>query len=218
MTKKKKEKLTWKEKRRQAALKHQRALEAERLRRERAPKENKGWSKGKIFAVVFMFLLIIGIYSTWQYTQSSSSNTQPPSNNNELPSNGELPSLYTLEDAGFSEFRGKVVVVDCFATFCEPCKMEIPYLAEIDDKYGSEVVVVSVGSMSDSAEKLRQFKHDYDMTWRVARDTVGAFDRYDVEYIPTLVILDQNGNVHFRESRVVNATVLSSEIDILLGS
>jgi len=211
MTKKKKEKLTWKEKRRQAALKHQRALEAERLRREKAPKENKGWSKGKIFAATFMFLLIVGIYGTWQYTQSSSSNTHPPSN-------GELPSLYTLNDTEFSEFRGKVVVVDCFATFCEPCKMEIPYLAEIDDKYSSEVVVVSVGSISDSAEELRQFKHDYDMTWRVARDTIGTFDKYSVEYIPTLVILDQNGNVHFRESGVVDAKTLSSEIDALLES
>lgn len=212
MTKKKKKgKLTWKEKRRQAALKHQRALEAERLRRERAPKENKGWSKGKIFAVTFMLLLIVGIYGTWQYTQSSS-------NNGELPSNGELPLLYNLKDAEFSEFRGKVVVVDCFATFCEPCKMEIPYLAEIDDKYGGEVVVVSVGSISDSAEELRQFKHDYDMTWRVARDTVGTFDKYSVEYIPTLVILDQNGDIRFRQSGVVDAKTLSSEIDALLGS
>jgi thiol-disulfide isomerase/thioredoxin len=180
MTKKKKKKESWKEKRRQAAIKHQKALEAERLRREREPKKNKGWSKGKIFGVAFMFLLIIGIYGAWQYTQ-------PTSNEN----NG-LPPLYVLTDSVFSEFRGKVVVVDCFATWCQPCLQEIPHLAQINEKYNSsEVVVISVGSSGDSAIKLRQFKQDHNMTWRVARDTVGVLDKYNVEYIPTLVILSQ---------------------------
>lgn len=67
MTKKKK-KESWKEKRRQAAIKHQKALEAERLRREKEPKKNKGWSQRKTLAVLFMFLIClpIGVYAVWQ--------------------------------------------------------------------------------------------------------------------------------------------------------
>ena len=207
MTKKKKKKESWKEKRRRAAIKRQKALEAERLRREREPKKSKGWSRSKLLGVIFLasLVLVVGVYAAWQ-------NTQPPNKS-------ELPPLYVLTDADFSEFRGKVVLVDCFATFCQPCLQEIPHLAQIHEKYNSsEVVVISVGSSSDSAIKLRQFMQDHNMTWRVARDTVGVFDKYNVQYIPTLAILSQSGTVHFQESNVVDASTLSSEIDALLGS
>jgi peptidylprolyl isomerase len=67
MTKKKK-KESWKEKRRRAAVKRQKALEAERLRREREPKKSKGWSQRKALAVLFVFLIClpIGVYAVWQ--------------------------------------------------------------------------------------------------------------------------------------------------------
>ncbi len=67
MTKKKK-KESWKEKRRQAAIKHQKALEAERLKREREPEKSKGWSRRKALAVLFVFLIClpIGVYAVWQ--------------------------------------------------------------------------------------------------------------------------------------------------------
>lgn len=206
MTKKKKKKESWKEKRRRAVLKQQKTLEAERLKREREPQKSKGWSRSKLLGAVFLALLVlvVGVYAAWQNTQ---------------PSNGSvLPSLYVLTDLDFSEFRGKVVVVDCFATWCEPCKDEIPYLAQINEKYdSSEVVVISVGSSGDSEIALRQFKKDYDMTWIVARDNIGVLDKYDVQYIPTLVILDQNGDVYYKETGVTDASILSEKIDDLLG-
>jgi peptidylprolyl isomerase len=68
MTKKKKKKESWKEKRRQAAIKHQKALEAERLKRERQPKKSKGWSRSKALAIAFLSLtfLLVGVYAVWQ--------------------------------------------------------------------------------------------------------------------------------------------------------
>jgi len=68
MTKEKKRRESWKEKRRRAALKHQKALEAERLRREREPKKRKGWSRRKALGIVFLFLafMVIGVYALWQ--------------------------------------------------------------------------------------------------------------------------------------------------------
>lgn len=67
MTKKKK-KESWKEKRRRAAIRHQKALEAERVRREREPKKSKGRSQRKALAILFVFLIClpIGVYAVWQ--------------------------------------------------------------------------------------------------------------------------------------------------------
>jgi len=205
---KKKKKKSWKERRRLAALKHQRALEAERLKKEREPKKSKGGLRSKVLGISFLALiaLVIGAYATWQSIQPSNETS-------------ELPSLYVLTDAEFSDFRGKVVVVDCFATWCEPCKTEIPHLAEINEKYdSSEAVVVSVGSSSDSETKLRQFKKDYSIDWPVARDTIGVFDKYNVVAIPTLIVLDQNGNTYYKNEGLTDASILSSKIDELLGS
>jgi len=206
MTKKKK-KESWKEKRRKAAIKHQKAAEAERLRREREPKKSKGWSRSKVLGIGFLVLivLVIGVFAALQNTQ--------PSNT------GELPLLYTLTDADFSEFRGMVVVIDCFATWCVPCVDEIPHLTEIDENYdNSEVVVISVGSSGDSEIGLRQFKKDHIMDWPVARDTVGVFDKYGVEAIPTIVILDHVGNIHYKHVGLTEASILSSKINELLGT
>ena len=78
---KKKKKESWKEKRRRAAIKRQKALEAERLRREREPKKSKRWSQRKTLAILFLFLIFlpIGVYAVWQMNgiadkDSSSSN------------------------------------------------------------------------------------------------------------------------------------------------
>jgi len=214
MTKKKK-KESWKEKRRRATIKHQKALEAERLKREREPKKNKGWSRNKSLAVVFFvsLVLVVGVYAAWQ-------NTQPASNNK------QLAPLFTLTDldgntVSLEDLRGKVVVLDFFATFCEPCKVEMAHLAQINENYASsEVVVMSIGHSSDSGSGLRQFREDYNMTWTVVHDTSAekVFDKYNVGPIPTLVIIDEDGYVHYRVEGTTSASTLSREIDKLLSS
>jgi len=204
MTKKKKE--SWKERKQRSAKKYQKALEAERLKTEKAPKKGKGWSRSKVLGIGVLVLtaLVIGVYAAWQSAQPSESS--------------ELPGLHTLTDAEFSRFRGTVVVVDCFATWCEPCKIEFPHLARINEEYNSsEVVVISVGSAGDSDIELREFKRDYNMTWLVARDTVGVFDKYGITAIPTIVILDPSGSVHDRHEGVTDFSTLSAEINEVLG-
>jgi peptidylprolyl isomerase len=68
MTKEKNKGKSWKEKRRQAVLKRQKAAEAERLRREREPKKKKGWSRSKVLGIVFLLLIVLvtGVYAVWQ--------------------------------------------------------------------------------------------------------------------------------------------------------
>lgn len=204
---KKKKKESLKERRRRAALKRERALEAERIRRERTPKKKgKRLPKGKVLGVAFLMMLVLGAYGAWQYSQQSS-------NTNERLLTDIDGNKFSLED-----FRGKVVILDLFATWCQPCLQQIPQLAEIYEKYGhDEVVIISISSPSDNEDLLRQFRDEHQMSWKVARDTAGVFDKYNVVYIPTIVILDQNGAVYYTNEGLTDASTLSSKIDFLLG-
>lgn len=68
MTRKKKKRESLKEKRRRLALKHQKALEADRLRREREPRKSKRWSRKTVLSIAFLFLTFsaIGVYAAWR--------------------------------------------------------------------------------------------------------------------------------------------------------
>ena len=213
MTKKKKKKESWKEKRRRAAAKHQKTLEAERLRREREPKKSKGWSRNKLLGAVFFasVVLVVGVYAAWQ-------NTQP------APNNRQLAPLFTLADLdgntiALENLTGKVVVLDFFATSCGPCVSQMPHLAEINRTYdSSKVEIVSIGHSSDSKADLQQFGDVHEIDWIIASDTDGVFDKYNVGPIPTLVVIDQNGYIHYRHEGVTYASTLSAKIDALLSS
>lgn len=223
MTKKKK-KESWKERRRRAAIKHQKALEAERLKREREPQKSKGWSRNKLLGVVFLasLVLVVGVYAAWQ-------NTQPASNNR------QLAPLFTLTDlngnaVSLENFTGKVVILDFFFPQCQHCDNEVVHLEEIYGKYGREKVeIISISVKENSIEDIREFKTgpnsfsnlEYEISWIIARDTATAnvIDQYGVSGYPTTVVIDQEGYISPNSPFVglTDASTLSQEIDYLLG-
>ena len=223
MTKKKK-KESWKERRRRAAIKHQKALEAERLRREREPKKRKGWSRSKSWGIVFFvsLVLVVGVYAAWQ-------NTQPASNNR------RLAPLFTLTDINGNEvslenFTGKVVILDFFFPQCQYCDEEIVHLEEIYREYSREKVeILSISVKENSIEDIQEFKKgpnsfsnlEYEISWIIARDTETAnvIDQYGVSGYPTTVVIDQEGYISPNSPFVglTDASRLSQEIDYLLG-
>ena len=219
---KKKKKESLKEKRRRAALKHQKALDVERLRREREPKKSKGWSKGKIFGVTFMFLLVIGIYGAWQYTQSS------PSGDSNV--NRQKAPPFTLTDIDGNNVKlenltGKVVILNFFDTQCTYCIPEISELSKIYGQYSSDdVVIISIDVYPpnvDTIDVLNQFRQDHQISWIIAQDTAGVFDAYITgpqKGTPTTVIVDQEGftSPHSPFIGLRSSSAFSDEIDSLL--
>lgn len=105
------------------------------------------------------------------------------------------------EEAALSDFRGKVVVLNFWATWCGPCRSEIPAFNkfhEIKQKQGIEVLGVAMGQ---GAGEVGPFLAEHPIGYPVLLDETGTVSKlYGVSAIPTTFLLDREGVI--RASRV----------------
>lgn len=118
--------------------------------------------------------------------------------------------------------RGKVVLLNVWATWCHPCRDEIPELQGIHEKYrarGLELVGVSVDT-DGADETIREFMRDYNMTYPVWRDPgerVSA--QFHIVGVPTTFLIDREGVLRWRKTGPIKPgdASLTSAIEQALG-
>jgi peroxiredoxin len=109
-------------------------------------------------------------------------------------------SLPTLKgpNVSLASLKGKVVLLDFWAQWCEPCKQELPELQKLSQAYaGKNVVVLGVNldKTKDNAERLTR---QLGITFPVALDPSGGVaGTYDLPKMPTSFLIDQKGLVRF---------------------
>lgn len=104
-----------------------------------------------------------------------------------------------------SDYKGKVVFLNFWATWCPPCKMEMPDIQKLYEKYEkqgekSEVVVLSVAAPNTQDEKnidgIKAFLEENGYTYPVLMDDGGyTFGAYRISSLPTTFMIDKEGNV-----------------------
>lgn len=98
-----------------------------------------------------------------------------------------------------SDFKGKYVYMDIWATWCGPCKVQIPFMKELEKKFHDapiHFVSVSLDKLEDKPiwEKMVRENQMSGVQLFAGREDNFGFD-YKIEYIPTFIILDKEGNI-----------------------
>jgi peroxiredoxin len=97
-------------------------------------------------------------------------------------------------DLRLSDLRGKPVVVNFWATWCKPCRQEMPRFIEAYEEHRSEGLEVVAVNMQEGKGAVRPFAEDYGMTFPIAVDRDGEVgDRYRLLGLPTTFFIDREG-------------------------
>ncbi len=96
-----------------------------------------------------------------------------------------------------SDFRGKAVLLNFWATWCGPCKVEMPWFADLQKQYGKDGLVILGVAMDDSAPaKIAQFANEMGVNYPILLGSDKVSDDYgDVQYLPTSFYIARDGTI-----------------------
>ncbi|MFA9556576.1 TlpA family protein disulfide reductase [Evansella sp. AB-rgal1] len=144
-----------------------------------------------------------------------------PVNNNETEDNtysksnevgaslGKLAPNVTLdvwqenEQKSISDYKGSFVILNAWASWCGPCRDEIPYLIEFHENYLDEnvtVLGVNMTTTEASEERVDNFTNDFQMPYDLVMDREGLVrDLYRINSMPTTIVIDPDGRITERK-------------------
>jgi thiol-disulfide isomerase/thioredoxin len=116
-----------------------------------------------------------------------------------------------------SEFLGKVVILNFWATWCAPCKAEIPGFIALQKQYGDRGLVVIGVSLDDQGPVVvKHFMADFEMNYRVVLGDVALMQAFGGTAIPTTVIINRVGKIVARHVGFTPRETFEDEIKPLL--
>jgi thiol-disulfide isomerase/thioredoxin len=182
-------------------------------------KATGGATRGKVLiGAVLAVAVMAGLYFINRYWIAPALRTQ-------AMTSGEHPdappiSLTDIEGKrlDLADYKGKVVVLDFWATWCGPCRIEIPGFVEMQNKYANQGFSVIGISFDDAAEPVVQFYKDFKMNYPVAVGNQRIGELYGgVLGLPTTFLIGRDGRIYAKHTGATNPSVIEDEVRQLLA-
>jgi len=104
----------------------------------------------------------------------------------------------TEEKVEFAALKGKVVIVDFWASWCGPCTKEMPVLEALHVKYAAQGLVIVGVNIDSSSKKMNKFLKNTPVSFRIVHDRkLVVANRYEPETMPTSYFIGRDGTVRY---------------------
>ena len=123
--------------------------------------------------------------------------------------------LQTLDGKNLklSDFRGRAVLLNFWATYCGPCKIEMPWFVELQKEYGPQgFQIVGVANDDASTADIAKFAKEMGINYPILIGKDSVSDSYKVSVLPTTFFLDRDGKLIAREFGLVSRSVFVDHI------
>ncbi|MBA4310690.1 MAG: hypothetical protein C0425_10200 [Chlorobiaceae bacterium] len=152
-----------------------------------------------IFIIVTALLLSYPVYGCNLSEEKNSGNSSIEMSANTRGKVGSKAADFSLQSTTgktikLSDYKGKIVILDFWATWCPPCRKGIPDLIAIQNEFKNDVVVIGISVDKDTKDEVPQFMKDFKINYPVVFYTDKVIKDYGgIEAIPTSFIIDQRG-------------------------
>ncbi|MBY0754435.1 TlpA family protein disulfide reductase [Clostridium sardiniense] len=194
--------------------------------------------KKRLIYIIIVFVALIAIggvsykYLSNKYSKSQIENQMPKQGsigneaNNNINNVTKAPDFTVYNEEGkavkLSDYKGKkAVVVNFWASWCPPCKYEMPYFQKAKDKYeGKEVEILMVNLTDGSRETKKtalEFMKESKYNMNVLFDTeLNAAKIYGIQALPRTLFIDKDGNLVNDHTGLITQDMLDDNIDDLI--
>lgn len=159
-----------------------------------------------IMLAVLSAVLLVGAIAAYRYlTSVTAAPSSPPGAETKAPDKKNAAPDFTVTDGDGNEVKladrlGKPVIINFWATWCPPCRSELPAFETLYGKYGNDVVFMMI-DLSDgyreTPEIVKKFISENGYTFPVYYDVKeNAARAYNVSSIPLTVAVDRNGKIY----------------------
>jgi thiol-disulfide isomerase/thioredoxin len=115
-------------------------------------------------------------------------------------------------------YKGKIVLLNFWATWCGPCRAETPDLVELQKKYKDQLQIIGLAVDVDSTEDVKQFVESYGVNYPIAVSTDQTrFEYGGIGALPTSFVIDTEGRIVQKHEGLRDPVLYETEIRSLLG-
>ena len=132
-------------------------------------------------------------------------------------------SEFALQDslgktASLKEYRGKIVLLDFWATWCHGCKEEIPWFVDFDRKYAAKgLVVLGVSLDGDGWKVVKPFIQTANVPYRILLGNDATAKEYGIRNMPDTFLIDREGRIAAAYSGLVDKNDVENNIQAMLA-
>jgi cytochrome c biogenesis protein CcmG/thiol:disulfide interchange protein DsbE len=147
----------------------------------------------------------------------------PPAEAAPAPEIGRLAPDFTLETPGgevvsLAELRGQVVLINIWATWCPPCRAEMPTIQAVYERYGPEGFAVAAVNMNEGPEVVAAYLRDHGLSFPVPLDRDGQVSfAYRANALPSSFFVDRRGVIRAIYRGPMSRGVITGTVERLLA-